>query len=205
MAKKFSEDPATAEFGGDLGYTERGSFVKEFERKAFSMEEGKVSKPVKTQFGYHIIKLVDRRGEKVRTKHILFQVKKSKKNFQAARKKARKVRNLIVQEKMSFDSAAVLYSDYEDAYVNRGIVNRVPKQEIQNQDIVNTLDTLDIGEVSSVFLNDMGYNIIKLINVHEDKWAKIKEFALNMKKQKKYQEHINELKDKFHVEIYGLR
>ena len=205
MAKKYSEDPATAKFGGDLGYTKRGSFVQEFERKAFSMNEGNISKPVKTQFGYHIIKLVDRKGEQVRTRHILFTVKKSKKNYQKAGQQAQKVRNMIVNNEISFDSAAVEYSDYKDAYVNRGIVNRLPKSEIQNPDIVNTLDTLEVGEVSSVFQNDMGYNIIKLINVHDDKWVRIKEYALNMKKQREYQEHINKLRNKFYVKKYGVR
>jgi peptidyl-prolyl cis-trans isomerase SurA len=205
MAKKYSEDPATAKFGGDLGYTKRGSFVQEFERKAFSMNEGEISKPVKTQFGYHIIKLVDRKGEQVRTKHILFRIKKSKKNYQEARQKAKKVRNLIVNNKIPFDSAAVQYSDYKDVYVNRGIVNRVPKDEIQNPDIANTLDTLEVGEVSGVFQTDMGYNIIKLINIHDDKWVRIKEYALNMKKQKEYMDHINKLKDKFYVKKYGFK
>lgn len=205
MSKKYSEDPATAKFGGDLGYTKRGSFVQEFERKAFSMEEESISKPVKTQFGYHIIKLVDRKGEKVRTRHILFTVKKSNKNYQKAKQESQKVRNMIVNNETSFDSAAVQYSDYKDAYVNRGIVNRLPKNKIQNPDIVNTLDTLEVGEVSSVFQNDMGYNLIKLINVHDDKWVRIKEYALNMKKQREYQEHINKLRDKFYVKKYGVR
>ncbi|MCF7740356.1 MAG: peptidylprolyl isomerase [Candidatus Marinimicrobia bacterium] len=205
MAKKYSEDPATGKFGGDLGYTKRGSFVQEFERKAFSMDEGDISKPVKTQFGYHIIKLVDRKGEKVRTRHILFTVKKSNKNYQKAKQESQKVRNMIVNNEISFDSAAVQYSDYKDAYVNRGIVNRLPKNEIRNPDIVNTLDTLEVGEVSSVFQNDMGYNIIKLIKVHDDKWVRIKEYALNMKKQREYQEHINKLRDKFYVKKYGVR
>lgn len=205
MSKKYSEDPATAKFGGDLGYTKRGSFVQEFERKAFSMEEESISKPVKTQFGYHIIKLVDRKGEKVRTRHILFTVKKSNKNYQKAKQESQKVRNMIVNNETSFDSAAVQYSDYKDAYVNRGIVNRLPKNDIQNPDIVNTLDTLEVGEVSSVFQNDMGYNLIKLINVHDDKWVRIKEYALNMKKQREYQEHINKLRDKFYFKKYGVR
>ncbi|MCF7885685.1 MAG: peptidylprolyl isomerase [Candidatus Marinimicrobia bacterium] len=205
LAKKYSEDPATSEYGGDLGYTQRGNFVQRFEKTAFSMQEGNISPPVRTQFGYHIIKLVDRKGEKVHTKHILFKLKKSQKNYQESLEKAEKVRNMIVNNKISFDSAAVEFSDYKDVYVNRGIVNRVPKDEINNPDIVNTLDTLEIGEVSSVFRNDMGYNIIKLIDVHDDKWSRIKEYALNIKKQKRYQEHINELRQKFYINKYGVR
>jgi len=205
MAKKYSDDPATAKYGGDLGYTKRGNFVQKFEQKAFSLDEGEVSAPVKTQFGYHIIKLVDRKGERIHTKHILFKMKKSKKNYAETKKKAQNIRKMIVNNKISFDSAAVRYSDYKDAYVNRGIINRIPKNEIENSDIINTLDTLEIGEVSKAFLTEMGYNIIKLINIHDDKWNQIKQYALNMKKQRKYQQHINELRDKFHVKKYGLR
>jgi peptidyl-prolyl cis-trans isomerase SurA len=71
LAKEYSEDPATAKRGGDLGFTKRGDFVKEFEETAFNLSVGQVSDIVQTQFGFHIIKLLERRGEQIRTSHIL--------------------------------------------------------------------------------------------------------------------------------------
>jgi peptidyl-prolyl cis-trans isomerase SurA len=79
FAKRYSSDGSASQ-GGDLGFARRGSFVKEFEEVAFTLSIGEISKPVKTQFGYHIIQLVERRGDAVRTRHILFPLQVSQTN-----------------------------------------------------------------------------------------------------------------------------
>jgi len=205
LAKKYSDDKGTAKYGGDLGYTKRGSLVDNYEKAAFSMEEGEIKGPIKTQFGFHIIKLEDKKGEKVRTRHILFKVGKTRKNWDKARKKTQNIREKLLNNEISFDSAAVKYSDFKNADVNKGIVNKVQKNEIKNQSYLETLDTLKKGEISPVFKNDRGYNILKLIDIHDNKWSTVKKYALNQKKQKKYQKLIKDLKDKFSIKKYGIR
>jgi len=79
FAKRYSSD-GTASQGGDLGFARRGSFVKEFEEVAFTLKVGEISKPVRSQFGIHIIQLVERRGDAVRTRHILFPIQMSETN-----------------------------------------------------------------------------------------------------------------------------
>ncbi|MBC8278980.1 MAG: peptidylprolyl isomerase, partial [FCB group bacterium] len=74
LAQQFSQDPGSGKKGGKLGWTKRGDFVPAFEEAAFNLETGQVSEPVKTQFGYHIIKLNDRQGEKINTSHILIKL-----------------------------------------------------------------------------------------------------------------------------------
>jgi len=74
LAKTYSEDPGSAANGGDLGYFAKGTMVAEFEEVAFKLKEGQISKPVKTIYGYHIIKLVDKDGDKIKASHILISV-----------------------------------------------------------------------------------------------------------------------------------
>lgn len=75
LAKEYSEDPGTASTGGDLGYFEKGKMVPEFEEVAFKLKKGQVSKPVKTVYGYHIIKVTDIKGKQIRASHILIKVR----------------------------------------------------------------------------------------------------------------------------------
>ncbi|CUS85754.1 Parvulin-like peptidyl-prolyl isomerase [Candidatus Kryptonium thompsonii] len=74
FAETYSDDKATAKDGGDLGWVRRGMFVKEFEEAVFRLQEGQISDVVRTQFGYHIIQLIERRGEQVHPRHILFKI-----------------------------------------------------------------------------------------------------------------------------------
>ena len=71
IAQIYSQDPGSAPTGGYLGFTPRGSLVKEYEEVAYSMDVGEISDPVKSEFGYHLIRLLDKQGEKISTQHIL--------------------------------------------------------------------------------------------------------------------------------------
>ena len=73
LAKKYSEDPGSAVQGGDLGFVQRGVFYPEFEAAAFALEQGELSGVVESPVGFHVIKLIERRGESIHTKHILIK------------------------------------------------------------------------------------------------------------------------------------
>lgn len=75
LAKEYSQDPSSSANGGDLGFFEKGRMVPEFEEVAFKLKKGEVSKPVKTVYGYHIIKVTDIKGDEIKASHILIQVK----------------------------------------------------------------------------------------------------------------------------------
>ena len=79
-AKQYSEDPGSKDSGGNLGYVPRGTFVQEFDQVAFTLDIGVLSEPIKTQFGYHLIKVLKRSGEKVDVNHILIGIKISEKD-----------------------------------------------------------------------------------------------------------------------------
>ena len=103
-AKKYSQDPGSAQNGGSLGYTARGTLLKEYEQTAFDLKKGEISDPVESLFGFHIIKLVDRLGEKIKTQHILFSLKPGKKDLQIIKNKILKEKNIYFDDPASFDS-----------------------------------------------------------------------------------------------------
>ncbi|MGC9363001.1 MAG: peptidylprolyl isomerase [Fidelibacterota bacterium] len=201
LARNHSQDPASARDGGDLGYISRGGFIKEFEEVAFSLNKNEISDVVKTEFGYHIIKLIDRKGENIRVSHILIKPEISDKNIDSLRAKANHVRKLLINDKISFDSAAVLYSDDPDVKANKGRIQRILKSQIQQPKFLVVLDTLHIGQISHVFETDMGYHILKLHNIFTDSWSVIEKWALEYKKSKLYDQWINELRSKFNIEL----
>lgn len=201
LAKNFSQDPASAYDGGDLGYISRGGFIKEFEEVAFSLNINDISEVVKTEFGYHIIKLIDRKGENIRVSHILIKPEISDENIDSLINKITYVRNMLITGEMTFDSAAILYSDDPDVKINKGRIPRILKSQIQQREFLSVLDTLQIGKISQIFSTDMGYHILKLNNVFTDTWSVIEKWALEYKKSTLYDEWIDELRSKFYIEL----
>jgi len=201
LARKYSDDQATAQYGGDLGFISRGDFIKDFEEIAFSLQKGQISNVIKTEFGYHIIQLIDRKGENINVRHILIKPKISDDNINSILSLADSVRNLITNHVIEFDSAAVLFSDDPDVASNRGKIQRIPKNQIQQPEFIAVLDTLKIGELSPIFQTDLGYHIIRLDAVYDDSWATLEQWALEYKKSKLYEKWIVELRSKFNIEI----
>jgi peptidyl-prolyl cis-trans isomerase SurA len=201
LAKQCSDDPATAPYGGDLGFISRGDFIKDFEEVAFALTKGQISDVVKTEFGYHIIQLIDRKGESIDVRHILIKPKISSENISYSIMLADSVHNLLINNKLSFDSAAVQFSDDPDKNNNRGKIQRIPKNQIKQPEFITVLDTLKIGEVSPVFQTNLGYHIIKLDAVYDDTWVTLEQWALEYKKSKLYEKWINKLRTKFFIDI----
>ena len=85
FARRYSEDQATAASGGDLGFWKRGEFVPDFEEIVFSLKDGQISDIVETSRGFHIIQLLERRGEKVNARHILFRAASDASSMSEAR------------------------------------------------------------------------------------------------------------------------
>jgi len=199
LARQYSDDPASAAYGGDLGFISRGGFIKEFEEVAFSLTINEISNVVKTDFGYHIIQLLDRKGENINVRHILIKPETSDNNINEISAQIDFVRNLLITNQMSFDSAAVLFSDDPDVKSNKGRIHRISKSQIQQPEFLTVLDTIKVGEVSQVFLTDLGYHILKLNNIYDDSWAVIEKWALEYKKSRLYDNWITELRSKFNI------
>ncbi|MBL7135055.1 MAG: peptidylprolyl isomerase [Candidatus Marinimicrobia bacterium] len=201
LARLYSNDPGSATEGGNLGYINRGGFIKSFEKVAFSLHKDEISGIVKTDFGYHIIQQVDRKGEKINVRHILITPKISDQNILDSEKLSNDIHQNIINGSITFDSAAVRYSDDKDSKTNKGRIERIPKNQIQNPVFLSVLDNLEVGQLSSVFKTDLGFHILKLNNVYDDTWVIIEQWALEYKKSKLYQKWINDLKSQFYIDI----
>ena len=198
LAVLYSEDPGSSKQGGELGMFKRGEMRPEFEAAAFKLKPGEVSEIVETEDGFHLIQMIERRGEYINVRHILLQPKVSPVNLSKAKVSLDSVASLIEKKKMTFDQAVVMYSD--DPGKNSGglMINQVSgnsKFESSQVDakIFFVIDKLKPGEVSvPVMTTDRGkqdYRIYYLksrsnphkANLDED-YARIQELALEKKK-----------------------
>ena len=123
LARRYSDDPGSASKGGDLGFVERGSFYPEFEAVAFKLKTGEISNVVQTQAGYHIIQMIERRGESIKIAHILLQVKPSAEKQGEAIEFLDSIRKVILAENIPFSQAAMKFSDDPNKNSGGWVVN----------------------------------------------------------------------------------
>ncbi|MDQ3191622.1 MAG: peptidylprolyl isomerase, partial [Bacteroidota bacterium] len=210
LAILYSEDPGSSKKGGELGFVERGSFVPEFEAVAFKLKPGAVSPVIETQYGFHFLELIERRGEKINIRHILISPKIAPEDLMMARDYLDSIRTLILNtDTLDFADAASLYSDDKETKFNGGlIINPQTGTTAFEADQIEpslffTIDKLKVGEISTpvkmqVPGGKQAYRLLYLKKRTEphranlkDDYQKIQEAALNEKKQKVVEEWIN--------------
>lgn len=121
-ARIYSEDPGSAEQGGELGFLRREDLVPEFAGAAFSLKEGEVSEVIETEYGFHIIQLIEKRGELANFRHILMKPKVNAADLRNAEKRLDSIYNLIKNKEITFQKAAETYSMDEDTRNNGGLL-----------------------------------------------------------------------------------
>jgi len=155
LAKKYSADLGSGQQGGNLGWAKRGNYVPEFEATAYNLEKDEYSEVIETDFGFHFMQLLGRRGNSINVRHILLRPKLTEEDQIRTLGKLDTIRNLITNDSLSFSYAVKLFSDKEQQSFNNDgrMVN--PKTgntffEIADldPDIYFTIDTMKIGEIS---------------------------------------------------------
>lgn len=137
IATLYSEDPASAKKGGELGFFSRGQMVGEFENAAFALQDGEISPIIETKYGYHIIQMIERRGKQVNCRHILLQPKITPQQLAEAYKELEEIKAKIDRGEITFEEAIVKYSD-DPSKVNQGLViNPYNASAIFTKDAIN--------------------------------------------------------------------
>ncbi|MBO7493266.1 MAG: peptidylprolyl isomerase [Bacteroidales bacterium] len=174
LARLYSDDPGSASKGGDLGFVERGTLYPEFEAVAFNLKSGEISQVVKTQAGYHIIQMIERRGESIRVAHILIQPKPSTEEQVRAITYLDSVRNIIINEKLTLEEAAKRFSEGETKMNGGMVVNPYNSslsfdRQTLDDATYTTINKLIPGEYSECvpFVNDDGVMAYRLIYLKE--------------------------------------
>ena len=170
LARLYSEDPGTARRGGELDYTGRGMLDPAFANVAFGLTDPKrVSKIVESEFGFHIIQLIDKRGEKIKVRHILRKPIVSDDAINKALVRLDSIRTDIVDGKFPFEAGASLISDDKDTRNNYGLMANVTQEGRTSRfkmadlpaEVAKAVDTLSVGEISKPFtmINERGKTV----------------------------------------------
>lgn len=212
MAKKYSEDPSSAKNGGDLGFVKRGVFYPEFESAAFALQPGELSDVVETPVGFHIIQLLEKRGESIHTRHILIKIKKGENADLKAIEFLSAIRDSIVDKNNTFEYYAKKYSDDKETAPFGGQLGTFYVAQL-DKTMGETVSKMKEGEISypkriNLDRDNYGYHIVFLekripqhkANLKED-YNELKKLADQNKKQEKYLEWIKELKKKIYWDV----
>lgn len=172
LARLYSEDPGTARRGGELGLTGRGTLDPAFATVAFNLTDPKkVSKIVESEFGFHIIQLIEKRGDKVNVRHILRKPVVSDEEIEKAIVRLDSIADDIRAGKFTFENAAPMLSDDKDTRFSKGLMSTNMLQTGQTSsrfrmqdlppEIAKAVDTLQVGEISRAFkmINQRGKTV----------------------------------------------
>ncbi|WP_425422185.1 peptidylprolyl isomerase [Phaeodactylibacter xiamenensis] len=158
LAGKYSDD-GSARAGGDLGWAKRGRYVPEFEAAAFRLEKDEISPVIESEFGFHIIQMLERRGNSIRVRHILIKPDITDADLELARNRLDSVRHLVMNDSISFSLAVKRFgNEDQQSYNNDGrMVNPATGNTFfeigdLDPDIYFTVDTMDVGEISAPFM-----------------------------------------------------
>jgi peptidyl-prolyl cis-trans isomerase SurA len=211
LARRNSDDSLSALQGGNLGYVKKGSFVKPFEEAALVMQAGEVSDLVETQFGYHIIKLLEKKGDGFTTQHILVKFPTFESSDLETIKFLNDIKGRIQSGQMTFEDAAKEYSKDESTRLKGGYVGPISTDQLDSAVIekIQATPTGGITDPVRITTNgtDYGYEIIKVINkvpehdlTLEGDYEKVKRLADQMKEAKELDKWTNDMRESIYID-----
>ncbi len=173
LAKLYSEDPMSARNGGEIGFFAKGELDPEYAKAAFTLKENQISKIVESQFGFHIIQMIERKDEKINTRHILLKPKASQNTIADAQRKLDSIVDVIRKDSITFEKAAALYSKDKGTNKNEGLlINQRNSSSRFEMDQLPTADyyvvkDMKVGEVSEPYIttDENMKQVVKIILV----------------------------------------
>jgi len=222
LAKTYSEDGGSAPDGGDLGFFDRTRMVKEFTAWAFKLKPGEMSPVFESEHGFHILQVIERRGEQVQARHILIRPETTPASLERTKLQADTIYKNILAKKLPFSTAASLYSDNKESQYNGGMLlyadnvtartTFIPADKLDPKVFI-VVDTMKVGEISQpVAFSDpdgkQGYKILYLkskIPPHkgnlEQDYAKFKEKAQQAKIDRMLSEWFEKRRENTYIRI----
>lgn len=211
LAKRNSDDKGSAVNGGDLGFAKKGIFVKEFEEALYGLDLNEVSEVVETEFGYHIIKLTEKKGDQLRAQHILVSFKKLESSDFETIALLNSIKDSISAGRFTFEEGAKRYSEDKETSEKGGYIGFVPVEKLDSNYVeeIRLLNNNDISKPLKVG-DDMnyGYELLKVTGKNEPHkltletdFDRIKKYATVFKENKHYEDWIEELKKSIYVDI----
>src|SRR5688500_2974958 len=217
---RLNSDDGSAKDGGMLGWTSRGSFVPEFEAAAFQLEKGELSHVVETEYGFHLIGLIDRRGNSISTRHILIRPRITDEDLAKTRNKLDSIRLLIQIDSFTFAEAVAKFGDKNvQSFSNNGrMINPVTGNTFfetgdLDSEIFFAIDTLEVGDITPPIeyrtqLGDYIYKIVQLqgrssphqANLQQD-YSRIQQAARENKRNQAFSDWIDKRIDDTYIVI----
>jgi peptidyl-prolyl cis-trans isomerase SurA len=207
----YSEDTESAKVGGEIGFMSRGGLEKEYADAAWGLNKNAVSRIVETKFGFHIIQMIERKGDMLNTRHILIRPKVKPNEAAMAVEKLDSIANLIRKDSLVFSLAAMRFSTHKDSRINGG---KLVKSDPGARELWFTLEELDretyvivrdmkIGEISTPFrtTDENGNVVFRIVKIDNEIPAHVADLkndyqnlynaALMNKRSKTYQQWID--------------
>jgi peptidyl-prolyl cis-trans isomerase SurA len=207
LAQTLSEDPGTAQSGGDLGWFKKGSLDSTFEVAAFKVPVGQVSGVVQTPFGYHLIKVEEADAAKgeIHARHILFRIQPTEADANRSKAQIEQIRAQAVKG-VDFGTLARRYSKYKGPAGSDGDLGYLPLS-VFSADFRAALDTLELGEVSPILLNPQGFHLFKVNDRQAERAYTVDEVKQDLpelvrqqKLKEQYDTFVADLRKKAHIE-----
>ncbi len=209
QARIYSDDPGSASKGGLYTNISKGKMVKPFEAAALNLQEGEISEPVESDFGYHLIQLVKKSGKQYDARHILLKAEPNEAEIASAKKELDSIRTLIVDGKLTFKEAAFRFSDDKRTKFNAGILtSEEGSDKMEKLELPSTIGYQiaghNKGDITDVFIETVPQDrkavvILKIDDViaaHqldiETDYNRIKQMALNKKKNEMVEKWVKE-------------
>ena len=222
LARLYSQDPGSAAEGGDMGFQDRSIFVKEFAAMAFKLKPGELSPVFETEYGFHVLQVVERRGEQVDVRHILIKTEPSAASLDRAKAHIDSIYQRVVDKKIDFATAASIYSDNTETKYNGGMMlnaenvqtrtTYIPTDKLDAQ-VFLTVDTMKVGsyskpEIFTSAAGKQGYKFLYLksktgphkANLEQD-YPKIKEVAFQDKTNRAISEWFEKRRKTTYIKI----
>lgn len=220
LARLYSEDPGSAMQGGETGLTGKGRWVPEFSNVAFNLTDpNKVSKIVETEYGFHIIQLIEKRGDRANVRHILLKPQVAEDDLMDALSRLDSIADDIRHNKFTFEDAVAQISSDKDTRMNKGLLpnsetgtSKFQMEELP-QEIARAVNSMNVNEISKPFImiNNKGKEVCAIVKLKSrvkghkatltDDFQALKDVVLDIKRAEKIEKWIKEKQKTTYVRI----